>query len=69
MDEGRLGDDFGGRRWVVQVRSMEEAVKGLTAAKDQARAARRQAMDGEDEAAILRALGATLAGESPGRHL
>jgi replicative DNA helicase len=56
IDEGKLNDDFGGRRWLVQVRSMEEALKGISEAKERARDGRRKAKLDELKGKLRQAL-------------
>ncbi len=43
VDEGKLAEDFTGRRWLVQVQSMEVAVKGIAEAKEKKKEAGKKA--------------------------
>jgi replicative DNA helicase len=43
IDEGQLNDDFGGRRWQVQVRSVEEANRTIAQQKERAREGKKKA--------------------------
>jgi replicative DNA helicase len=64
IDEGRLDDNFGGRRWSVRVRSMEEAMKGISEAKETKKEAAKKAKLQEDTEKVLKALAACPEGET-----
>jgi len=43
IEEGRLDDNFGGRRWLVQVRSVDEAFKAVVQQKERAKDGKKKA--------------------------
>jgi replicative DNA helicase len=64
IDEGRLDDNFGGRRWLVQVRSMEDALKRITEAKETKKEAAKKAKLQEDTEKVLKVLEGCPEGET-----
>jgi hypothetical protein len=56
VDEGRLGDDFEGRKWGVTVKAAGEHRDAERQEKENARKAKKERQDAADEAAVLSAL-------------
>jgi hypothetical protein len=61
IDEGRLGDDFGGRTWEVTIASAAEVRADRVDVKDKARADKDSRKDRDDDARLLKALDALAA--------
>ena len=64
VEEGVLDDKLGGRRWLVQVRSMEEALKGISEAKERQKEVGKQVKMTEDSDKILKVLEGIPEGET-----
>lgn len=56
VDEGRLNDDFGGRKWFITVSSAEAARERIAEAKEQKKDAKRGKKRVEEVQAVLKAL-------------
>ena len=56
VSEGRLDDDFSGRRWEVTVATASEAIAGEAQASDAKKAEQQSRRDKADDAAVLAAL-------------
>lgn len=64
VEEGKLGEDFSGRRWIVQVRTMDEAMKGLSEAKELKKEVGKKAKERESIEKILKVLESVSDGET-----
>jgi replicative DNA helicase len=64
IDEGRLDDNFGGRRWSVRVRSVDEAVQAVAQQKERAKDGRRKAKLDEQKRKLRQALRELPGGET-----
>jgi alkylated DNA nucleotide flippase Atl1 len=64
VEEGALDDNFGGRRWLVQVCSMEEALKGISEAKERKKEVCKKAKLEEDTEKVLKVLETVPEGET-----
>jgi alkylated DNA nucleotide flippase Atl1 len=64
VDEGKLDDNFSGRRWLVQVRSMEDALKGISEAKERKKEVGKKAKQLKDSEKVLKVLAGIPEGET-----
>jgi hypothetical protein len=64
VEEGQLNDNFGGRRWIVQVRSMEDAMRGISQAKESKKEVAKKAKLQQDAENVLKVLAACPEGET-----
>lgn len=64
INEGRLGDDFTGRKWEVDVKRSGDARKEAAAAKEQQRAEQQERRDEDSRRRLLDALGRFRDGET-----
>jgi replicative DNA helicase len=64
IDEGKLNEDFGGRQWVVQVRTVEEAKRAVAEVKEQKKEVRKKARLDEVKAKLRQVMPSLPQGET-----
>lgn len=64
VEEGTLDDSFGSQRWLALVRSMEDALKGISEAKERKKEVGKKVKLEEDSEKVLKVLGGVSEGET-----
>jgi replicative DNA helicase len=64
VEEGTLDDSFSSRRWQVQVRTMEDSLKGIVEAKEQRKENEKNAKKADIKEKVLKALETSPEGET-----